>query len=364
MIFGIPKDSLLDGLAKTVPITEKKSTLPILSHVLIDAKDSRLILTATDLEVGLKISYDCDVKDPGLVAVPSKKIFEIVRELGAGTVSVELLDTGRLKVVSGESKFELAGMDPSDYPAWASLEDVEKVSVPAEKLVYMIDKTMFASLVDESRFNLNGILFEQNEDKTRMVATDGHRLAMIDGDVGLTLSSKVLIPRKNLMEVRRILEGVSGEVSLGFEPKNVVIETDRFTMTARLIDGDYPDYRKVIPEAGESKVVVDRLQFVQMLKRVSVLTSEMNKGIDMEVRPGQIELRATHPDLGTAKDILEVDYQGEEFGTIVNPAYLIEALGVVETDTISLEYRNEKSPLVITPVPAKGYFNLVMPMRK
>lgn len=364
MLFEIEKDTLLDGLSKTVPITEKKSTLPILSHLLLHAEDSRLILTATDLEVGLQMMCDCEVTRPGAVTVPSKKVLEIVRELPGGKTNFELLESKRIKIAAGQSVFELAGLDPSDYPEWASLEGVETVSVPAEKLIYMIDKTLFASSTDDSRFNLNGVLFEEHEGKTRLVATDGHRLATIDGDIGLSLSSKVLVPRKCLSEARRILETVDGNVSLGFEPKNMVISTDRFTMTVRLIEGDYPDYRKVIPERGDTFVKADRVRLLQTLRRVAVLTSDRNKGITMELTPGSMELTATHPDLGMARDVVEVQYEGDEFSLIINVAYLIESLGVVDSEMVSLEYEKEGAPVIIRPDPANEYFNLVMPMRK
>jgi DNA polymerase-3 subunit beta len=153
-------------------------------------------------------------------------------------------------------------------------------------------------------------------------------------------------------------------VSVGFEEKNMFVRTDRFMMTVRLIEGDYPDYRKVIPEAGEKMIKANRQKVLQALKRVAILTSDRNKGVNVQVNPGKMEFTATHPDLGTAKDVVEVEYQGDEFAMIINVGYLIESLNVVDTDTISFEFHREGAPLVIRPEPLKGYFNLVMPMRK
>ncbi len=364
MLFEIGRDSLLDGLSKTVPLTERKSTLPILSHLLLTLSESRLTMTATDLETGLQIMYDCTVRDPGSVAIPARKTLEIVRELPSGTVRVELLETGRLAIEAGQSTIQLAVMDPSDYPAWSSFEGVETIPVSAEKLVYMIDKAIFAASTDESRFNLNGVLIEQHEDKTRLVATDGHRLALIDEIIGLSLTSKVLIPRKSLLEIRRILDTVEAEVRIGFEPKNVIIGTDRFSMTARLIEGDYPDYRKVIPRGSNVIVKAERSKLMQTLRRVAVLTPDRNKGISVDVGPGKMELTATHPDLGTARDSIDVDYEGENLSVLINVDYLIDSLDAIDTNEISLEYRKEGSPIIIRPVPEKDYFNLVMPMRR
>ncbi len=364
MFISINRDDFLDGLAKVVPIAEKRSTLPILSHVLMEAKAGELFMTATDLEVGLKTRNQCTVNSEGSITVPSRKILEIVRELPSGQVDVQLTETGRIKVVSGLGVFELAGLDPFDYPAWSSFEDVEKTPVNADQLTDMIEKTIFASSVDDSRYNLNGILFEQAEEKISMVATDGHRFAMITRDIGFRLPEKALAPRKGLHEIKRILENVEGDVLLGFEPKNMIVGTDRFTMTVRLIDGDFPNYKEVVPESQEKVFRMDRMALLHGLKRVGVLTSDRNKGIEIIVKPGSLEMTCTHPDLGTGRDVVETQFDGEQFDFSVNVAYFIEALSVLDTERVCLEYEAEESPLIVRPDPPKDYFNLVMPMRK
>jgi DNA polymerase-3 subunit beta len=364
MRIEIERDAFFDGLSKTVPITEKKSTLPILSHILMEASGSEMVITATDLEVGLRMRYECEVKDPGKITVPSKKIFEIVRELPSGRIDLELLQTGRIRITSGSSHFELASMDPADYPAWSKLEEVEPVSVPARKLLRIIDKTVYAASIDDSRFNLNGIHFEQQGEETRVVATDGHRLAMINEEIGLRLKSQVLVPRKGLSDIRRVLEHSQEDVSIGFEPKNMVIETPNFTMTTRLLEGEYPDYRKVVPEKGDKIVKADRQELMQTLRRVAVLTSDHGRGISVAVSRDKMLFTATHPDLGTAEGSLGVEYDGEEFEIIINVLYLIESLGVIDTDSVFIEYGENDAPVIVRPDPPEGYFNLVMPMRR
>ena len=364
MFFEIQRDQFLDGLSKTVPIAEKRSPLPILSHVLMHAEDSQLVFTATDLEVGLRMTYEAQVTTPGGLAAPAKKIFEIVRELPQKTVTVDATEGTRMKILCGKSVFELAAMDPQDYPAWPTFDRSVASVVQAERLLYMVDKTMFASSSDDSRFNLNGVLFEQSEQTIRLVATDGHRLALIDESLGISLESRVLVPRKGLQELRRILENVKGEISLGFDQKNLFIFGDRFTMTVRLIEGDYPEYRKVIPEASDSISKASRTGLLQLLKRVAVLTSDRNKGITVRLVPGTLEMTAVHPDLGTAHDEIDVEYDGEERVVIINAAYLMEALAAIDSDEVLFEFSKEKSPIIIRPDPPKNYFNLVMPMRR
>ncbi len=364
MFIEIERDVLHDGLSKSVPITEKKSTLPILSHVLFSAEDPTLQLTATDLSVGLRLIHACTVKEGGMLAIPGKKVSEIVRELPSGPVSMESSATGRIKIVAGKSEFELAGMDASDYPAFSGAEGVETAGIQAEKLLYMIDKTLFASSNDESRFNLNGVLFEQHQQVIRLVATDGHRLALIDEDLGISVPSKVLVPKRGLLELKRMLENVNGNVELGFEQKNMCVKSEHFIMTLRLIDGDYPDYRKVIPESGDRVLKSDRSRLLYALRRVATLTSDRNKGVDVIINSGKIEITAVHPDLGTAKDELDVEYEGEPFSLLINVGYFIDSLNAVDTEQIRLEFHKEGSPMVIRPEPNKDYFNLVMPMRR
>ncbi len=364
MLLTIDRDVLFDGLTKTVPITEKRSTLPILSHVLMDGEEGRLVISSTDLEVGLQVKVDSEIEESGSLTLPGRKLFDIVRELPSAPVRMGVSDTGRASITCANSSFELAMMDPADYPAWSSEEQVETVSLTADKLLRLIDKTLFAASTDDSRFNLNGVLFEVSDNRTKVVSTDGHRLAMIEEEISLALESKAVVPRKGLLEIKRVFEGVKDDVSVGFEPKNMRVGAERFSMTVRLLDGDYPDYRKVVPEKGSRNMTVDRHALTHTLKRVAVLTTDRHKGIDMKIAPGTMHLSVTHPDLGTAHDSVEAEYDGDEFELIVNVSYMIEALNVIETDEVSLEFEREGSPLIIRPKPAKTYFNLVMPMRK
>lgn len=360
----IGRDSFFEGLTRAVVVTEKRTPLPILSHVLVEASDDKLTITATDLEVGLKIFLDCQVADSGSLTVPARKAFEIVRELPSSGLTLETTENNRISIVSGASHFELPCMESSDYPAFPSIEEVETTGIPAEKLLRMIEKSLFAASTDDSRFNLNGVLFEQVEGKTRLVATDGHRLALINEETGISLQSRIIGPKKGLLELRRILEGLKGDVQLGFEKKNLFIRTERMVMTVRLIDGDYPDYRKVIPGTGFNYVRGNRSVIMQSLRRVAVLTSDRNKGVQVRVEPGRMEIQASHADLGTARDSIEVEYSGDEFEILINVAYLLEGLGALDSDMVAFEFYGEGAPVIMRPEPLEDYFNLVMPMRK
>lgn len=364
MQFEMDKDTLVEGLSKLVPITEKKSPLPILSHVLMELDGSNITLTATDLEVGLKTSLDCNVVEPGKITVPARKFFEIVKELRSGPIVVTSNERYRLNIISVPSSFDLAGMDSADFPVWSDHSSIETSETHTETLIRMMDKTLFAASNDESRFNLNGVLFEREDNKTKLVSTDGHRLAVIETDLLLPDETRFIAPKKGLVELKRFLENMKQKVSFGFEKKNLIVKTERAMMTVRLIDGDYPDYNKVIPQTEGQKAFIDRNSFVQSLKRVGILTSDKSRGININLSEDELKLSVSNPDLGSAEDSIPIDYKGDEVKIIINVLYLLDALNVISSEKVSVEYHKEGAPIIIKPCPEQDYFNIVMPMRK
>ncbi len=364
MQFEMDKDTLVEGLSKLVPITEKRSPLPILSHVLMELDGSNITLTATDLEVGLKTSFDCNIMEPGKITVPARKFFEIIKELRSGPIVITSNERNRLSIVSGPSSFDLAGMDSADFPAWPDYSSLETSETQTETLIRMMDKTLFAASNDESRFNLNGVLFERENTKTKLVSTDGHRLAVIETDLSLPDETRIIAPKKGLVELKRFLENMKQNILFGFEKKNLIVKTERAMMTVRLIDGDYPDYNKVIPQTEGHKAFIDRNSFIQSLKRVGILTSERSRGINISLGKDELKLSVSNPDLGSAEDSITIEYKGDEVQIIINVQYLLDALNVISSDMVSVEYHKEGAPIIIKPCPEQDYFNIVMPMRK
>jgi DNA polymerase-3 subunit beta len=365
MFFEIEKELLSEGMSKIVSITERRSPLPILTHALIEVKDQVLSITGTDLEVGIRVIYNCLNGSDGLATIPARKFLEIVRELGAGPIRIELADRFRIKLTSGRSSFDLAGMDPSDFPAWSSTDDIETNEITCEKLVHMLEKTIFASSNDDSRFNLNGVLVEKNEKQTRFVATDGHRLALIDEEIDISIPTKVIVPKKGLMELKRLLESSKETVEIGFELKNLVIKSPKAMMTIRLIEGDYPDYLRVLPTDTSVTITAKKVDLLQCLKRMAILTSDRNKGVNICIKNNQMEFSVNHPDLGAANDVIEVDYKDEsEVILILNVFYMIDAISNLDSEDILIVYYKDGAPIKFLDRSDSNYFSIVMPMRK
>jgi DNA polymerase-3 subunit beta len=364
MFLQVPREVLLDGLSKLVPITEKRTTLPILSHILVETKSDEMILTATDLEVGLRMFYSIKTTDESSVAIPARKFFEIVRELPSGMIEIQSIDDLKLKISAGQSVFTLSSMDPQDYPIVGAFEHIETSPVQAATLYGLIEKTIFAASTDDTRFNLNGIFIEQQNDVTAFVATDGHRLAYIQDNIGMNIIKSLLVPKKGLHELGRILDGIKGEVQLGIDDKNLYVQTNEFIMTIRLVDGDYPDYRKVIPANPLGLLRINSKSLIQTLRRASIFTTDRSKGVNLEVSSDSVVASVHHPELGSCVEKLEGKYEGEAFEAIINVFYFLDSINAIDTEELSLEYFKEGGPIIVKPIPEANYYNLIMPMRR
>lgn len=364
MLLQIERDILFESLARVVPIADKRTTLPILSHILVEIDGERLVLRATDLEIGLKMFITLPSEESGRFSLPARKLYEIIKELPSGTVELEYLEAYRVRIQSGMSIFHLSGMDPLDYPAFGEQQNIEFASIDAENFSWMIEKTLYAASTDDIRFNLNGILFEQKADLMCLVGTDGHRLAYAEKELGITIPRSLLVPKKGLNELKRVLDSTKGVVDLGFDEKNMHVKTDSFSMTIRLIDGDYPDYRRVIPTEPRGRLSINWKTLMQGLRRASIFTTDRIRGISVIVSEEGMVLKAEHAELGRFEEKIDAEYEGEPFDAIFNVYYFIEALNAIETQGVTIDYYRETGPIILRPQPEANYFNLIMPMKR
>jgi DNA polymerase-3 subunit beta len=367
---GVPE--FARALARSQGIAEKKSTMPILSHVLLEArKGGELHVSATDLDISVSGDHACEVLREGGVAVSARHLYEIVKALPEATVNLKKMPNNHLEVRSGAAEFRIVGLPAEDFPALPRFDKVAFVSVEAQLLLDLIEKTAFAVSSDETRYNLNGVFFEPAAGAVRMVATDGHRLSLAEAKVegDFKLKKGVILPKKGLYELKKLLseavEGPEGSSKgdLGFVESSAIFRRPGVVLAMRLIEGMFPDYRQVIPKAGEKVVTLGRLRFLDTLRRVSLLAADKAHTVKLELAKDSLRFLSQNPDLGEAKEDVPVDYQGEPLKIGFNARYLIDVLQVLSGDEVRLELADDLSPGVLKLVGEESYTAVVMPMR-
>lgn len=367
MEFKAKRGDLLTTLYWTQSIVERRNTMPILANVLIEAQKGEVRLTATDLEVGVRGGVEGTVSKEGTVTVNAKKLYEIIREVPNDQVQIKRLENDWVEIRSGKSVFKIVGMDAKEFPQFPAFDTKSLSTVPAATIRGMIERTIFAVSTDETRYSLNGVFIEKGQDgKAKMVATDGHRLAYEERDIGsIGITKGLILPRKGLAELKKLLDDSDeGVVSIGFQENMALVGKDKVELFMRLIDGDFPDYTKVIPQENPNIAKVDHSELLQALRRVSILSNERYKGIKMEFSEDKVSLSASNPDLGEAVEEIEADYKGKDISIGFNARYLMDVLAVLGGDgDIDIELKDELSPSIIRKAIHQGYLYVLMPMR-
>lgn len=371
---SVTRDDLLPALALMQGVAEKHSTLPILTHVYLEAHlDGTLELRATDLESGLRCFCPATVQTAGACTVEARRLYEIVRALPAGDVRLEVggADTTSavLTLVHSKSRFRLFSLDPHEFPQLVAADTtVHTIQIPAATLREMIDKTLFSAVNDDARMNLQGVFFEPCEgERLRMVASDGHRLALVERDVpGLPAAAPaVMLPFKGVAEARKLLESAQEELAtLAMNTAVATLTVGETTLTLRFVEAQFPDYRNVLPTRHVHRLSVARAEFLAALRRVLILTTERARGVALKIRPGIMELSVNTSDLGEGTDELPVDYTGGGITIGFNGRYLLDWLVAVETaERVTLELAEPTTPGLLRVDKDEGYRYVVMPMR-
>jgi DNA polymerase-3 subunit beta len=373
MKLSIPKSEFQRGLSRIQAIVEKRNTMPILANVLLEAtrdgKEGALTFVATDLEVGISGSHPAEVAKEGSVTVSAKKLYEIVRELPEEKVQLELSSNFYLTLRCARAEFTLAGTSGDEYPDRPELTPDRMAAVQGAVLGDMIARTMYAASLDETRYNLNGVYLERlpETDSIRMVATDGHRLACVDRRLGAVfegLNAGVIIPRKGLAEIKRLVdEEDTDEVEIGFEGNHGVVRKGPVTLTMRLIEGEFPNYRQVIPDRSSHQLTVAAEVLGHALRRVVLLSAERGRAVKIDLADASLTLSANNPDLGEAREEIDVDYGGEPLSIAFNARYLLDALAAVGAKELRLEFQDALSPARLVPTDDPETLAVVMPMR-
>lgn len=371
MSFEIDKREFLRGLSLIQSVTGRKTTLPILSHILMEWDKNSLYLTGTDLETGIREELVATTHQNGKASVSARKLYEIVRELPEEAIQIQKRENHWIKLQCGKSIFNIAGLDPDEFPSLPAYQNENFSKILTNLMKEMIEKTAFAASNEESRYHLNGVFFVQNKqgdkDVLRMVATDGHRLSLIDRESQKIrgIEKGVIIPKKGVLEIKKIL-GEGEEVEIYFDQTHGFLKMGKSLMVIRLIDGEFPEYEQVIPKGNEKKLFINKERIYGTLRRVSTMASERAEGVKFSLKKKGIELSSYHQDFGDAKEEFELVYDGDPVEIGFNARYLMEALNVIDSEEILMELKDEGSPGLIKPslsAESPHQICIIMPMR-
>jgi len=372
MEFIASKADLLRELGLGQRLVERKNTIPILSNILIETDDDGLTLPATDLEVGLRSHCPAKVEQPGSVTVSAKKLFEIVRALPDEDVRIASSDSLGITITAGRAKFKLVGLDSKDFPNLpeCSFESAWKTSTGL--LRRLLGKVLFAVSSDESRFPLSGVLLLGSAKSLSLVATDGHRLSVAEaseGLQGLTGEARLLIPKKALVEVKQIADLGDESIECEVKENHVYFRIGRRTLVARMIEDQFPQYEKVIPQNNDKCVLVSRIELDGAARRAALLSNEKGRAVKFAFESGALTLSASNPDMGEVREQIPIDYDAEEFDIAFNAQYLLDFLAVTQTEQVELHLKDGSTQTLVKPAAGEetgqdvDHFCVIMPMR-
>ncbi len=363
MKFSAARDVLLKPLQAVIGVVERRQTMPILSNVLLVAKGNGLAVTATDLEVELVAQAEVSVDADGEITVSGRKLLDICRALPEGSEIDISLSGEKVVVRSGRSKFSLATLPAAEFPTVEDIKAGQTIKVAQDVLGGLVEKTYFSMAQQDVRYYLNGMLLETDGKFLRAVATDGHRLALSEAELGSAMEEQqVIVPRKGVLELQRLMTG-EGSVNLELGPNHVRIQLDGIRFTSKLIDGRFPEYDRVIPKESSNELTADKDAFRGALQRTAILSNEKYRGIRLIIRDSGVVMQAHNPEQEEAEEELEVTYSGEDIEIGFNVNYLLDALGAVDGDEVTLSVLDGNSSCLIRQPGRDDCKFVVMPMR-
>ncbi len=367
MNFTIQREPLLDALQQVQSVVEKKNTVQILGNILCVVQKQELSLCATDLEVGIKVTLPVEASQEGKITLSAKHFLDIVKELPEKPLHITRKDNNWVEIVCGKSKFNIVSLSADEYPSLPTFEDKAYFDVRTEALTDMITRTEFAVSTDATRYHLNGVFFEHLENGVmRMTATDGHRLSFVDSEVFLKmpeLKRGIIVPKKGLTEIKKLMSQGESTIGLAFERGYIFLRLNGSYLFVRLIDGEYPDYRLVIPKSTDRVVKMDREIFTHALKRVSLLAHEKSRGVKLALQNGALVISSSNPDMGEAREELDVDYTGDAMDIGFNSKYLLDCLNVMTSEGLELHIKDRLSPGILRGTGSLNHTYVIMPMR-
>ena len=373
MKIQISREDLLMALQRVQGIVEKRNTMPILANVLLEAKPEGLDIVATDLEIGMRGLYKATVKEAGSVTFSARTLFDILKEVRQPEIELIVGDNHWVTVKAGKSQFRVVGLPSKDFPALPAIDREGMMALPADGLLQVLKKTVFAVGEKDTRYVLNGLLITLipagGTVTVRLVGTDGHRLAWAEQDITPEKSAippseaKVIIPKKAAIEIRRLLEEDDEQPLLGFTKNMLILRKSGLVLTSRIMEGSYPNYQQVVPKESSKKVTVGKADLEGALRRMSLLSRDKAHAVKLAIGSDNIHLSAKSPDLGEADEDISAKFGGEGYEAGFNARYFLDVLSVVETETLTLQMETPLSPCLIQEPGNPKFKAVVMPVK-
>lgn len=361
----INRETLLTPLQQVIGAVERKQTIAILGNVLIQSKDGKISLTATDLEIELVAKLDSSINEDFATTIPARKLLDICKALPENSDIKFSLEDNSVKLTSARTRFTLSCLPAKDFPRLDEIDSTVTFEIPQKILKNLFDKTAFAMAQQDVRYYLNGMLLELKKDQIKLVATDGHRLALseIESTIDINSEKQIIIPRKGVMEMARLLTSGESVANVKISQNHICIETEELVFTSKLIDGKFPDYNRVIPLDGNKILKVDRALLRQALQRISILSNEKYRGIRLTLGENNLVIQANNPDQEEAIEEISVEYEETDIEIGFNVTYLLDVLSVIDSDEVAIKLKDANSSCIITAPQNEQFRYVVMPMR-
>ena len=364
MKFKINKSEFADKLNRVASLIGPRSTLPVLSNVMMEAINGKLILTSTDLEIRITASLDADIITEGKTTLPAKTLVSMIKGLPGKEISMESDDTHHMKIISEKSSYNLFGLAPDDFPLPTDFSPKRRITVKQDELVRMLGQIAYAASTDDSRKNLNGVLFILSEGIFTVVATDGKRLALVEKNVEISSGEdgQVIIPSKSIHEIQRLFSGGSDDVVIEFADEQASFNMQGRTLTTKLVEGIYPNFKQVIPTTFSKKIEIPKNIFTAALQRISNVVSDNSTFVKFTFDNNAIRMKAASTEIGEGNEIVDIEYSGETVSASFNPIYLLDPFKHLDADNITMQLDDGFNPITLSC--GDGFMYVIMPMRK
>ena len=361
----IKRENILTPLQQVIGAVERRQTLPILGNVLMKSNNGLLTLTATDLEIEMVSNVESSTSEDFQTTLPARKLLDICKALPDNSEIDFNIEDSKVTLNSGRSRFTLASLPASDFPGLDDIDAQQSFSVPQNELKALFDNTAFAMAQQDVRYYLNGILVEISPNLIKLVATDGHRLALSDFNTSVDVSSdrQIIIPRKGVLELSRLLDNSDSPAKIGLSQNHIRVETASLVFTSKLIDGKFPDYKRVIPVDGNKVLEVNRESLKNSMNRIAILSNEKYRGIRLTLSAGNLSIQANNPDQEEAEEEITVIYDDSDMEIGFNVTYIIDVLNVLDSENVFIKLKDANSSCIISDSEDSSSLYVVMPMR-